>query len=431
MTTITHVEAHDVRFPTSRSLDGSDAMNPDPDYSGAWAILRTDDEALSGHGLTFTIGRGTELCTAALRSLAPLVEGLTLEEFAADPGAIWRRLVGDSQLRWLGPEKGVVHLATAALVNALWDLWARAEGKPVWELVASLSPERLLGCLDLRHVTDCLSPDEALQILRDAEPGKAARVAEMKRDGYPAYTTSAGWLGYSDDKIQQLCRDGIANGWSRFKIKVGRDLDDDIRRCTLVRDEIGAQRMLMVDANQVWEVRQAIDWMARLAEFEPGWCEEPTSPDDVLGHAAIARAIAPIPVATGEHCQNRVIWKQLLAAGACQVAQVDACRLGGLNEVLVVLLLAAKYHVPVCPHAGGVGLCELVQHISLIDYVCVSGSLDGRVTEYAGHLHEHFTDPVEIRGGRYVAPSKPGFSAELLPDSLAAHRFPDGSVWAG
>ncbi|HKG92689.1 MAG TPA: L-fuconate dehydratase [Gemmatimonadaceae bacterium] len=429
-TTITAVDAYDVRFPTSRDLDGSDAMNPDPDYSAAYVVLRTDHpRGLEGHGLTFTIGRGNELCVAAVRALAPLVLGLTLEGIAADMGAFWRRVVGDSQLRWVGPEKGVIHLAAAAVVNAVWDLWAKAEGKPLWKLLADLSPEETVRCVDFRYLTDALTPDEALDMLRANAPSRAAREAEMRRDGYPAYTTSAGWLGYPDAQIRRLCREGVAQGWSHFKMKVGRDLADDLRRAAIVREEIGPARRLMMDANQVWDVGQAVEWMRELARFDPWWIEEPTSPDDVLGHAAIARAVAPIGVATGEQCQNRVVFKQLMQAGAIRFCQIDSCRLGGVNEVLAVLLLAAKFGVPVCPHAGGVGLCEYVQHLAIYDYVAVSASLDDRIVEYVDHLHEHFVDPVVIRGGRYLPPTAPGYSITMKPESLRTYAYPDGPAW--
>jgi L-fuconate dehydratase len=429
MPTITSLAVHDVRFPTSRALDGSDAMNPDPDYSAAYVVLGTDADGLEGHGLTFTIGRGNELCVAAAEALAPLVVGLTLEEITADMAGFWRRVVGDSQLRWVGPEKGVLHLATAAVVNAVWDLRAKAEGKPLWKLLVDMTPEQVVACVDFRYLTDALTPDEALGILRRLAPTKGDREAEMRRDGYPAYTTSAGWLGYPDEKIRRLCEEGMAAGWNHFKIKVGRDLQDDLRRAALVRETIGPDRKLMVDANQVWDVNQAIDWMRELARFDPWWIEEPTSPDDVLGHAAIARAVAPIGVATGEQCQNRVVFKQLMQANAIRFCQIDACRLGGVNEVLAVLLLAAKFGVPVCPHAGGVGLCEYVQHLSIFDYVCVSGSLDDRVVEYVDHLHEHFVDPVVIRDGRYVPPQAPGYSITMQPASLRTYAYPNGPAW--
>jgi L-fuconate dehydratase len=427
-TTITGLSALDIRFPTSRALDGSDAMNPDPDYSAAYCILHTDG-AHEGHGLTFTIGRGNEVCVAAIEALRPLVVGLTLEEIAADPGGFWERMTGDSQLRWIGPEKGVIHLATAAVVNAAWDLVAKAAGKPLWKYLVDLSPEELVACVPFRYITDALTPDEALALLRAAAPHKAARETEMRERGYPAYTTSAGWLGYPDEKVRALCRAGVAAGWEHFKLKVGRDLADDVRRCRIVREEIGPQRYLMVDANQWWDVDQAIEHMRHLAPFNPWWIEEPTSPDDVLGHARIARALAPIGVATGEHCQNRIIFKQLLQAEAIRFCQVDACRLAGVNEVLAVLLLAARFGVPVCPHAGGVGLCEYVQHLSLVDYIAITGSTQDRVIEYVDHLHEHFLDPVTIRDGRYLPPALPGYSVQMRPASLRDYAFPDGSAW--
>jgi len=429
-TTITGIDTLDIRFPTSRERDGSDAMNPDPDYSAAYVILRTDHpRGLEGHGLTFTIGRGNELCVAGVRALAPLVTGLSLEEIKTDMARFWRRLTSDSQLRWVGPEKGVLHLATAALVNAVWDLYAKAEGKPLWKLLADLDPEALVRCVDFRYVTDALTPQEALAILRKHEPTRAQREAEMRARGYPAYTTSAGWLGYPDDKIRRLCREGVRQGWSHFKIKVGHDLQDDVRRAALVRTEIGPDRKLMLDANQVWDVREAIAWMRELARFDPWWIEEPTSPDDILGHAAIAQAVAPIGVATGEQCHNRVMFKQLMQAGAMRFCQIDSCRLGGVNEVLAVLLLAAKFGIPVCPHAGGVGLCEYVQHLAIFDYICVSASLEDRVVEYVDHLHEHFVDPVVVRNGRYMPPTAPGYSITMRPESLARYSFPDGAAW--
>jgi L-fuconate dehydratase len=428
MTTITGVRARDIRFPTSQGLHGSDAMNPDPDYSAAYVVLSTDD-GLEGHGFTFTIGRGNELCVAAIEALAPRVQGLDLDSVTADPGAFWRHVTGDSQLRWLGPEKGVIHLATAALVNAVWDLWARADGKPLWRLLSDLSPSELVACVDFRYLTDALDPGQARELLEERAPGRAARRDEMERDGFPAYTTSTGWLGYDDEEVRRRAREAVAEGWSNVKMKVGGPPEDDVRRAAIIREEIGPERRLMMDANQVWDVPVAIERTQRLAEFEPYWMEEPTSPDDVLGHAAIARAIAPIRVATGEHCQNRVMFKQLLQAEALGICQVDACRLGGVNEVLAVVLLAAHHGVPVCPHAGGVGLCELTQHISLFDYVCVGASLDGRMLEYVDHLHEHFLDPVRMRGGRYVPPEQPGYSAAIRADSLDEFEYPGGAAW--
>ena len=430
MIRIVDLIAHDIRFPTSSSLDGSDAMNPDPDYSAAYVVLKTDhSNGLEGHGMTFTIGRGNDLCVQAIEAMRHLVVGHTLEEFTSDMGRFWRHVTSDSQLRWVGPEKGVIHLATAAIVNAVWDLWAKVEGKPLWQLLCDMSPEEIVRCIDFRYITDALTPSEAVELLKAQQDTKRDRIAEMQRDGYPSYTTSAGWLGYDDDKLRRLCRDLSARGWTHFKIKVGRDLQDDIRRCRIIREEIGWDRRLMMDANQVWDVSQAIAWMKQLAEFKPWFIEEPTSPDDVLGHAAIAKAIAPIQVATGEHCQNRVLFKQFLQAGAIGVLQIDSCRIGGVNEILSVLLMAAKFGIPVCPHAGGVGLCEYVQHLALFDYIAVSGSLENRLCEYADHLHEHFVDPLVMRHGHYMPPTASGYSITMNPESLAEFAFPHGAAW--
>jgi L-fuconate dehydratase len=428
MTAINGLAAHDIRARTSRTLAGSDAAHADPDYSAAYVVLHTDGEH-EGHGFTFTIGRGNDLCVAAIKALAPHVVGRDLAEVTEDMAGFWRAVTSDSQLRWLGPEKGVIHLATAAIVNAVWDLWAKTEGKPVWRLVADLTPEQFVSCIDFRYLTDVITPDQAIDRLRSLEAGKADRIDEMMRDGYPAYITSAGWLGYPEDKVRGLCDTALDLGWRSFKTKVGVDVASDVRRCQVMREQIGWDVALMADANQVWDVPTAIDWMQHLAPFRLRWIEEPTSPDDILGHAAIRKAVAPVGVATGEHAANRVIFKQLLQAGAIDYCQVDACRLGGLNEVLAVLLLAAVFDVPVCPHAGGIGLCEYVQHISLIDYVCVSGSLADRTTEFADHLHEHFLHPAVVRDGRYVAPLAPGYSAEMHPDSLARLAFPGGAEW--
>jgi len=419
--TFTKVTTHDVRFPTSDQLDGSDAMNPDPDYSAAYVILETDDpNGLAGHGMTFTIGRGNEICVKAIEALAPLIVRRTLESFTEDMAGFWRHITGDSQLRWIGPEKGAIHLATAAVVNAVWDLYAKVEGKPLWRLLAEMSPEELVACVDFRYITDAITPDEATELLQNLSSTKNERIAILEKQGFPSYTTSAGWLGYSDEKLRQLCRSCIDAGWDSFKIKVGRDLDDDIRRCRIIREEIGPDRKLMMDANQVWEVSEAIEWMKPLAEFDPWFIEEPTSPDDVLGHATIAKAVAPIKVATGEHCANRIMFKQFLQSGGMGVCQIDSCRLGGVNEVLAVLLMAAKFNVPVCPHAGGVGLCEYVQHLSMFDYIAISGSMENRMTEYADHLHEHFLDPVIMKNGKYMPPTAPGYSIEMYPESIAA-----------
>ena len=428
--TIVALDVYDIRFPTSDHQDGSDAMNGDPDYSAAYVVVRTNaDDGLEGHGLTFTIGRGNELCVGAAESLRPLLVGRSLASITSDMGAFWRHIVGDSQLRWVGPEKGVLHMATAAVVNAVWDLWAKVEEKPLWQLLSDMTPQEMVRCVDFRYITDAITPEQAVELLERNVASRGDRIAQLQRDGYPAYTTSAGWLGYSDDKIRRLCREGIAGGWSHFKIKVGRDLADDVRRAAIVREEIGPARKLMMDANQVWDVGEAIANMRELARFDPWWIEEPTSPDDVLGHATIARAIAPVGVATGEQCHNRVMFKQLMQAGAIRFCQIDSCRLGGVNEVLAVLLLAARSGIPVCPHAGGVGLCEYVQHLAIIDYVCVSASLDDRIVEYVDHLHEHFLHPVTIRGGRYVVPTEPGYSITMKPESLEQFRFPDGATW--
>ena len=421
---------YDIRFPTSRSGAGSDAMNPDPDYSAAYVALETDDPSgLTGHGLTFTIGRGTEVCVAAIEALAPHVVGATVEELVTDLGGLWRRLVTDSQLRWLGPEKGVIHLATAAVVNAVWDLYAKLDEKPLWKLLADMSPEQLVACVDFRYIDDVLTPNDALAILRRNEATKAERQQLLLAEGFPAYTTSAGWLGYPEASLPERAREALADGFTHLKLKVGADLESDLRRARLVRGAIGPANRLSLDANQAWGVEQAIEAIRALSEVDPWWIEEPTSPDDVLGHRRIREAVAPVRVATGEHAQNRIVFKQLLQLGAIDACQVDCCRLGGVNEVLAVVLLAAKFGVPVCPHAGGVGLCEYAQHVSMFDYIAVGATLDDRVCEFVDHLHEHFVDPVRVVGGRYLAPSTPGYSIEIRPESLSEFAFPDGAGW--
>ncbi|KQV12361.1 fuconate dehydratase [Rhizobium sp. Root1203] len=423
MPRITRMQVFDLRFPTSLSLDGSDAMNPDPDYSAAYVILGTDEPGLEGHGLTFTIGRGNDICCMAIRAMEHLVVGTDLDEILAAPGRYWRHLTSDSQLRWIGPEKGAIHLATGAVVNAVWDMLARRAGKPVWQMVAEMSPEEIADIVDYRYMTDVLTRDEAVDILKRAEPGKAERIATLKRDGYACYTTSAGWLGYSEEKLRRLCQEAIDAGFNHVKMKVGRDLEDDIRRLTIAREVIGPDRYLMIDANQVWEVGQAIDWVKKLAFAKPYFIEEPTSPDDVAGHRKIREAIGPVKVATGEMCQNRIMFKQFIAEGAIDIVQIDSCRMGGLNEVLAVLLVAAKFGLPVWPHAGGVGLCEYVQHLSMIDYIAVSGTKDGRVIEYVDHLHEHFVDPCIIRNAAYMPPESAGFSIEMKRSSIENYTF--------
>jgi L-fuconate dehydratase len=418
-------DTHDVRFPTSAELDGSDAMNPDPDYSAAYVVLNADD-GLQGHGFAFTIGRGNDVQTAAIKVLEPYV----LNRDVSDPGRIYRELVNDSQLRWLGPEKGVMHMAISAVVNALWDLRAKREGKPLWLLLATMTPEELVDQVDFRYLSDALTRDEALEILRRAQPGRAERIARLGTSGYPAYTTSPGWLGYSDDKLARLCQEAVAAGFTQIKLKVGADLEDDRRRVRIAREICGPNFRIAVDANQRWDVGAAIRWITELAPYQPYWVEEPTSPDDVSGHATIARAVAPIKIATGEHVQNRVVFKQLLQAQALSFLQLDAVRVAGVNENIAILLLAAKFGVPVCPHAGGVGLCELVRHLSMFDYVAVSGTTDDRVIEYTDHLHEHFLDPATVENGAYVTPTAPGFSAEMLPSSIATYSYPHGTYWA-
>jgi L-fuconate dehydratase len=424
---ITNLRVRDIRFPTSREMDGSDSLNLG-DYSATYVIVETE-QGLEGHGLTFTNGRGNEVCVAAVHALKHHAIGRSLEALTRDMRGFYRDLTLDKQLRWLGPEKGILHMATGALLNAVWDLWAKREHKPLWKLLVDLTPEQIVSAIDFSYITDVLTPQQALEILCRMTPGKVAREAEMRRDGYPAYTTSTGWLGYSDEKVRRLCREAIADGWTAFKMKVGQNLEDNVRRAAIMREEIGPARRLMMDANQCWDVAEAIRHMKALARFDPWWIEEPTSPDDILGHAAIARAVAPIGVATGEVCQNRVIFKQLLQAKAIRFLQVDSCRMGGVNEALAVMLLAARFGVAVCPHAGGVGLCEYVQHLSLFDYIALSGSLENRVCEYVDHLHEHFEDPCVIRNARYVAPSAPGYSITMKPASLDTYEFPAGLAW--
>ncbi len=426
---IVALDCFDVRFPTALQHDGSDAMNPDPDYSAAYAVLRTDADHLSGHALCFTIGRGNEVVVAAIEALRPHVVGLYAADVASDLGAFSASLVNDSQLRWLGPEKGVIHMAIGAVVNAAWDLAAKLAGQPVWRLLADMTPEQIVGLVDFRYIEDALSPQEALEILRSARSGREERIAELERDGYPAYTTTPGWIGYSDEKLIQLSRQAVGDGFSQIKIKVGGDAADDARRLKLAREAVGPGVRIAVDANQRWNVMQAIAAIKALAPWDTYWVEEPTSPDEILGLATIRAAIAPIKIAAGEHVANRVIFKQLLQAGAVDFLTIDACRVAGVNENVAILLLAAKFGIPVCPHAGGVGLCEMVQHLAMFDFIAVSATMADRVLEYVDHLHEHFAEPVRVTGGRYLAPTAPGFSATLRPDSLRSYGFPNGSIW--
>ena len=422
MIEITNIRTIDVRFPTSEHLDGSDAMNPDPDYSAAYVIIETNED-YQGHGLTFTIGRGNEVCISAIEALAPLLIGKNIDWITEDMGRFWRYITSDSQLRWIGPDKGAIHLATGAIVNAVWDLWAKIEQKPLWELVSDMSPEELVKCIDFRYITDCITPEEALELLKKSAVGKAERKKSLLEKGYPCYTTSAGWLGYSDEKLRRLCQEAIDSGFKHLKLKVGRDLEDDIRRLKIAREVCGPDINLMIDANQVWEVDQAINWVNELSFAKPWFIEEPTSPDDIAGHKKIRENIGSIQVATGEMCQNRIIFKQLIMEGAVDIVQIDSCRLGGVNEILAVMLMAAKYNLKVCPHAGGVGLCEYVQHLSMIDYLCIAGTLEGRVIEFVDHLHEHFVDPCLIKDAAYMPPSLPGFSIEMKEESLMQYEF--------
>lgn len=426
---ISEIETKDIRFPTSDSLIGSDAMNKDPDYSAAYVILKTNNSKLEGHGLTFTIGRGNELCIEAIKSLSYLIIGKELESFTNDMAGFWKMITSDSQLRWLGPEKGVIHLATGAIVNAVWDLYAKVEEKPLWKLLADMTPEELISCVDFSYITDALNKKEALEILKTNESTKQIRIQNLIKNGQPAYTTSAGWLGYSDEKIKELCKEAMTDGFKHIKMKVGSNLKDDIRRARIIRDEVGPNIKIMMDANQKWDVDEAIENMKELSKFNPWWIEEPTNPDDILGHAKIAKSIKPIKVATGEHCHNRVMFKQLIQSNAIGICQIDSCRVGGVNEVLAILLIAAKYDIPVCPHAGGVGLCEYVQHLSMIDYISISGKTVNRVTEYVDHLHEHFEEPVIIKNAAYMPPKKPGYSITMKEGSIRDYSYPNGKIW--
>lgn len=427
---ITGVRVIDLRFPTSRESIGSDAVNTDPDYSAAYCILETNQN-LRGFGLTFTCGHGTELCCEAIRYLSRYVTGRTLSFITGDLAAFSRQLTGDTQFRWLGPEKGVIHLATAALINAVWDLYARAENKPLWQLLSEMTPERIASLVDFHYINDALTHDEAIALLRERSAGQQDRLAQLRSHGLPAYTTSVGWMGFSDEKISRLCDEALAAGWTHFKLKVGGDPADDLRRARMVRSKIGPSHRLMMDANQKWDVEEAILRTRELQQFDPWWMEEPTSPDDVLGHARIRRELPGVRIAAGEHCQNRILFKQFMQAHAIDVCQIDSCRLAGVNENIAVILLAARFGIPVCPHAGGVGLCEYVQHLAAFDYLCVSASLENRVVEFVDHLHEHFVDPVRIRNAHYLLPEKPGYSAEIFPETLRTYSYPDGPVWRG
>ncbi|XP_074636539.1 mitochondrial enolase superfamily member 1-like [Acropora palmata] len=432
MAKLIEVSVRDIRFPTSRELHGSDAMHKSPDYSAVYVVFKTDSgNDIEGHGLTFTLGRGNELVLKAAQLYAKALIGRTTDEIFGDFGRVWRELARESQIRWLGPEKGAIHLALAAVINALWDLWAKMEDKPLWKLLTDMSPEQLVSVIDFSYLSDVLTKEEAIDILQENSSSKQEREKEIITKGYPSYTTSAGWIGYTELQLHELCQKYLKAGWTRFKMKVGSNLDDDMKRAEIFRQEIGWDNFLAMDANQCWDVDEAVYHMKRLAKFKPIWIEEPTSPDDVLGHAEISKKLQPlgIGVASGEHCQNRVIFKQFLQLKGLQFCQIDSCRMGGLNEVLAVLLMAAKFGVPVCPHGGGVGLCEYIQHISIFDYICVSASLENRVTEFADHLHEHFIHPAVTENGAYKVPMSPGYSAEMKKESLDAYEYPTGSEW--
>ena len=418
----------DIRFPTSESLDGSDAINKDPDYSAAYLTVKTE-QGNAGYGLIFTIGRGNDICCKAIEAFEHLVVGRDIGEITSNIAAYYDELRSDSQLRWLGPEKGVIHMAAGAVMNAIWDLWARMEGKPLWRLLSDMPPEQFVECIDFRYLTDALTKQEALEMVTANQATKQQRIEHLENIGYPSYTTSAGWLGYSDEKLARLCQEALDQGFKHIKLKVGLDFEDDLRRCTIARNVIGDDVKLMVDANQIWEVDEAIEWMKKLSVVKPWFIEEPTSPDDIFGHKKIKDNIGSVQVATGEHCQNRIMFKQLIVNDAIDVVQIDSCRLSSINEILAVYMLAAKYNKPVCPHAGGVGLCEYVQHLSMIDYVQISADLTDRVVEFVDHLHEHFEDPCVIKDGCYTAPKEPGYSIKMFEESIDKYRYPNGSEW--
>ncbi|XP_055625030.1 mitochondrial enolase superfamily member 1-like isoform X2 [Toxorhynchites rutilus septentrionalis] len=425
---ITTLEAKDIRWPTSLGAHGSDAMHTDPDYSCVYVTINTE-EGIYGNGLTFTLGRGTDIVLLAVNSMKRMVEQRTTESIFQNFALFWRELTSESQLRWIGPEKGVTHLAVAAIINALWDLWGKIRGLPVWKLLTEMEPEELVSTIDFRYITDAITREEAINILKENRAGTRTRMNELMKTGYPAYTTQVGWLGYSDDTIRALCRKYLQAGFTAFKIKVGQNLENDIKRCRLVREEIGWNNTLMVDANQIWDVNEAIEWMKNLKHFKLLWIEEPTSPDDILGHKKIADALN-IGVATGEMCCNRVMFKQFIQSQAFEFCQIDSARIGGVNEILAVYLMAKKFNVKVCPHAGGVGLCEMVQHLQLWDYTSVSCTMDKRMIEFVDQQHEQFVHPARIYANAcYIPPSAPGYSTELKPEAVSMFEYPVGSEW--
>jgi L-fuconate dehydratase len=404
-------------------------MNIAPDYSAAYIILKTDIPDLEGHGHTFTIGRGNEICVKAIESISDVIKGKYLDDITNNWLEFYYSIVNDSQLRWIGPEKGAIHLATAALFNALWDLKAKYERKPLWQLICNMSPDELIAIIDFKYIEDALTKNKALEILLKNFDTREQRIQKITNDGYPAYTTSAGWLGYSTDKLKSLCRKAKQENWKYVKFKVGSNLEEDISRLTIARDILGDDIVFMIDANQVWGVDEAIDWVNSLKKFNPWFIEEPTSPDDILGHKKIRESVKPIMVATGEHCHNKVMFKQFFQANAIDICQLDSCRLGSLHEILAVQLLAENFNKAICPHAGGVGLCEYVQHLAIIDYVCVSADLKGRVLEYIDHLHENFLFPCKINHGAYVIPRNYGYSATIKKEAIDSYKYPNGSFW--
>ncbi|KAL3269047.1 hypothetical protein HHI36_008130 [Cryptolaemus montrouzieri] len=427
---IVSVDVQDIRFPTSISAHGSDAMHKDPDYSCVYVTLKLRN-GMEGHGMTFTLGRGNEIVVAAVESLKDIVLGQVITDIYKDFGNFWRILTSDSQLRWVGPEKGVIHLATSAIVNALWDLWAKILKKPLWRLLVDLEPEQLVSCIDFRYLSNLITKNEAIELLKKGRNGLETRLELIEEKGYPAYTTQAGWIGFTDHQMSEAANKYLELGFTAFKVKVGKNLYEDVKRLEKIRSIIGWDKTLMVDANQIWEVQEAIDWMTQLAVYKPLWIEEPTSPDDVLGHAAIVKALKPlgIGVATGEMCCNRVLFKQFLQANAMDYCQIDSARIGGVNEILAVYLMACKMKVKVCPHAGGIGLCEMVQHLQMWDYVALSGSKQGRMIEFVDEHHEHFDYPLVIRNACYMPPKAPGYSTTLKQETILKYSYPNGSEW--
>ncbi len=429
MVSITAATVTDLRFPTSRTLDGSDAMNPDPDYSAAYLELSTSEPGLTGCGFVFTIGRGNDIQAAAVEVVADRLVGRELDGLLENPSAVNRELNWDSQLRWLGPDKGVMHMAVGAAMNAVWDLRCKREGRPLWSTLSHLEPAEVVALVDWTYLSDFLDPAQAREILEERRSERDSRIADLRRDGLAAYTTSPGWLGYSDDKLERLCRQALDDGFNTIKLKVGADLDNDCRRLGIARTAIGPDTALAIDANQRWSVPDAIAAIGRFAEFNLRWVEEPTHPDDVVGHATIAKAVHPVPIATGEHLANPTLAKQLLQLGGAQILQIDATRVGGVHDLVAMILLAARAGVDVIPHAGGVGLCEAVQHFAFFNAISVAADPSQLALEYVDHLHEHLDQPVEVTSGRYRLPTQPGAGTAFRPGTAAAFAYPCGTEW--